>query len=370
MKRSREGHIRKHGKRWIARLRYTDASGRRREKKRICPTEEMAKDAIREFSADCRMPTADCPTYTDLDAFYRSEYVHKAKFVGGRKVSGFRQDTKTVERYLDRALDYFGTRPLDAITYADLRDYKRTIENMPLVEGRDGPRSVSDTNHHLKRIRRLFKVAVEQQWLTVNPFEKGGPLIVESFEVERTRTLSPDEETRLLAACDNGYRRHLVPLIIFAIETGCRRGEILSLRWSAVNLTGRVIKIEALNTKTLKPRLVPISERLRTTLVKLRQNQLRPNSRVFQINDFKTGWRKACELASLDDLHFHDLRHTAITRMLKYIPAPLVKKISGHTTDRTFARYVNQTEADVREIALHMDQAVPLHVPLTNRKRA
>lgn len=53
----------------------------------------------------------------------------------------------------------------------------------------------------MKRIRRLLNIAVEQGWISVNPFEKGGSLVVDSFEVERTRTLSRDEESRLLSAC-------------------------------------------------------------------------------------------------------------------------------------------------------------------------
>mgnify|MGYP000550026651 CR=1 FL=1 len=351
-----EGSIFKHadGKRWIARLRYTDTAGLRREKKRICISHARAKDEIASLRAEIANDAADRRTYRELDSFFRSQYVHAAKFVGGKKISGFRQDIKTLERYLDRALDYFGDRPLDAITYADLREYKRRIEAMP---ARGGQRSVSDTNHHLKRVRRILNIAVEQGWLTANPFERGGTLIVESFEVERTRILSVAEEQRLLKNCER-WRQHLAPILIFAIETACRRGEIRKLRWSDINLAGRTIRIQATNTKTLKPRLVPISARLRDTLATLRANQLRPNSLVFGGADFKTSFNKACRDAELTDVHFHDLRHTAITRMLeKGISPPLVMKIAGHTQQKTFLRYVNQSEQSVYEIAIKLDQA-------------
>ena len=79
---------------------------------------------------------------------------------------------------------------------------------------------------------------------------------------------------------------------------------------------------------------------------------------VFGGSDFKKGFNAAASEAGLDDVHFHDLRHTAITRMLeKGISPPLVMKISGHTQQRTFLRYVNQSESSVYEIALKLDKA-------------
>jgi len=356
MARRDEGSILKapDGKRWFARLRYTDAAGKAREKKRTCISHAAARIAIGKLRREVEDELSDKKTYAELDAFYRKEYVHAAKFVNGKKISGFRQDTKTVERYLDRALEFFGDTRLDAITYDLCRRYKLHVASLP---ARGGPRSVSDVNHHLKRVRRLFKVAIEQSWLDRDPFERGGSLIVESHEMERTRILTRDEEARLLAACDK-WRTHLVPLIITAIETAMRRGELQRPKWKDVDVTDRVIRVEALNTKTLRWRLVPITAKLKTTLAQLRQNQLRPNSLVFGGQDFKRAFNTAVREAKLVDLNFHDLRHTAITRMLEDgISPPLVMKISGHTQQKTFMRYVNQTEVSIYEIALKRDAA-------------
>lgn len=345
------------GKRWFARLRYTDRHGQAREKKRTCASHAKAKEKLKDLRREIENESSDRQTYRQLDRYFREHYVHAAKFVGGKKLSGFRQDISTVERYLDRALEFFGDRQLDAITYADLRQYKLHIESMPKGNHGTGERSISDTNHHLKRVRRLFNIAIEQGWLDKSPFDKGGSLIIESFEVERTRIISPAEESRLLAACDR-WRKHLKPVIIFAIETACRRGEIQTVRWSNVDLTGRVISIESSNTKTLKSRLVPISARLRDTLAQLRQNQLKPGSPVFGGADFKRAFNSAANDAGLADIHFHDLRHTAITRMLeKGISPPLVMKISGHTQQKTFLRYVNQSAQSVYDIAMKLDAA-------------
>ncbi len=65
--------------------------------------------------------------------------------------------------------------------------------------------------------------------------------------------------------------------------------------------------------------------------------------------DFKTAFNKACKIAGLEDLHFHDLRHTAITRMLETLDRSEVMKISGHTQERTFMRYVNPNMASIAD---------------------
>lgn len=358
MSRSFEGSVYRtpDGKRWFARLRYTDNGGRSREKKRICRTHAAARKKIAELRAESESERCERKTYRDVDQFYRDNYVHSAKFVGGRTVSGFRQSTDTVKHYMNAALDFFGDRFIDSITYADLQNFKTEIELRPTRHRRR--RSISDTNHYLKRLRRLFNVAIEQGWLVSNPFARGSALIKESFEVERTRTLSVGDEQRLLAQCVK-WRKHLRPLIVFAIETACRRSEIQKLRWSSVNLQGRYIKIESSTTKTLRPRLVPVTNRLAQTLAELWDNSTRRHSAfVFGPADFKKSFNNAVSDAGLSDLHFHDLRHTGTSRMIqKGIPIAEVMKITGHSQMRTFLRYVNQSENSVYEIAMKLDRA-------------
>lgn len=357
-----EGSVLKLNGKWYARLRYTDAAGKRREKKRTCISHAKAKSAIAELRDEIERENGSRKTYAFADQWFRDEYVHAAKFVGGKKQSGFRQDTKSVERYLDRARDFFGKRYLDEITFADLRRYKLHIEQLPARSGGSKTvwqRSVSDVNHHLKRVRRLFNVAVEQGWITVNPFARGSHLVTDSFETERTRILTAAEETRLIANCGE-WRSHLIPLIIFAVETAMRRGEIQKLRWSDIDLDARRIKVDFANTKTLRSRLVPVTDRLLATLSDLNAARTSRFARsfVFGNADFKRSFKTACRLAKLTDVHFHDLRHTAITRMLeKGISPPLVMKISGHTQMKTFMRYVNQTESSIYDIAMKLSAA-------------
>jgi len=358
MKRA-EGSVMKTDGGYFARLRYTDAAGKAREKKRKFRTHKAANTSISELRYEIERERAGRRTYRDLDTLFRKDHLHEARFAGDNKISGFRQDLRKIERYLDRALEHFGDREIEAIEYADLKEYKTKIASWPVErKSRKTQRSISSINHHLKWLRRLFNIGIEAGWLTQSPFKRGGSLITESIEVNRTRMLSWSEETALLDACDP-WRRHIRPLIIFAVETGLRRGEIQTLRWSSVDLEKRCVNVESRNSKTLRFRLVPLTARAVETLAKLRQNSAnRGSAPVFGSSDFKKAFNGACADAGLDDVHFHDLRHTAITRMLeKGISPPLVMKISGHTQQKTFMRYVNQTESSIYDIAMKLDQA-------------
>lgn len=342
--------------RWFARVQYLDRDGNRRHKRRIVLSRRLAEMEVRNLRGEIDRELSDRKTYRDLDRFFRTEYVHVARFVDGRKLSGYRQPLGVIENYLDAALHFLADRPLEEIGYSDLQTYKRQIAETLTVHGRR--RSIADINHHLKWLRRLLNVAVEQGWLAANPFKRGRPLIIESLETERTRILSLDEEKRLLAACEP-RRRHLVPVLIVAIETGLRRGELTSLTWFDVNAQGRFLTVRAANAKTLKSRLVPLSARAVDTLAQLRRNSTRRDSAaVFGRSDFKKAFLGACRDAGLTDLTFHDLRHTAITRWLeKGISPALAMKASGHSQTKTFMRYVNQSEKSIAEFARVISQA-------------
>lgn len=361
MRRLAEGSVfqEKDGKRWVARLRYTDAAGNRREKKRFCTTHKQAAAKVQELKAEIADEKRDRKTYSELDAWYRARYVHAAKFVGENKVSGYRQPTAILEVYLDRALEYFKTKGdpfVDEISYGDCEDYKLHVINLKTRHGR--PRSVADINHHLKQVRRLLNKAREKKWLTDNPFGEGDPLIITSHENERIRVLSRTEEAALLTACDR-FRQHLKPVIVFAIETALRRNELQRIEWKDVDVKERSIRVVSLNSKTLKPRMVPMSARCSEVLAQLWQNsRKRPSDEIFGPSDFKKAFNGACRDAELNDVHFHDLRHTAITRWLeKGASITDAMKASGHSQTKTFLRYVNQTQESVKEFAMKLDRA-------------
>lgn len=93
-------------------------------------------------------------------------------------------------------------------------------------------------------MRRVLNVAVANSWIVRNPFQQGEPLIKPGEESPRERIISREEELRLLAAC-RSEREHLKAILICALDTGMRRGEIFSLTWSDIDFDSGLITIRA-----------------------------------------------------------------------------------------------------------------------------
>jgi len=137
-----------------------------------------------------------------------------------------------------------------------------------------------------------------------------------------------------------------------------RRGEIFSLRWRDLDFDNRVLTIQATHTKTMKERQVAMTSRLAIELETLRAAAPEnPNGRVFGISDnVKKSFNAARQAAGLPDVRFHDLRHTAATRLVSlHIPLPEVGRVLGHTQPITTYRYVNANIETARRAAAALD---------------
>lgn len=142
-------------------------------------------------------------------------------------------------------------------------------------------------------------------------------------------------------------------------STGCRRGELLTLRWKDVRLKDRVIVLQAAATKTHTMRAVPISQRLRAILEMRRYGpdgkELGPDAFVFgtevgeRRRDTRNAWLTACEKAGITDLHMHDLRRECGSRLLES-GAGLheVREWLGHTDIGTTGRYLAVTAESLK----------------------
>src|SRR6185503_4527598 len=95
-------------------------------------------------------------------------------------------------------------------------------------------------------------------------------LISIAHEAKRQVVLTAEDEKRLLEACSTGQRRHLNAMIIAAIDTGCRQGELRRLRWSDVDFQANTLSVTSYKGKTVSRRIVPITDRLRAGLLDLR----------------------------------------------------------------------------------------------------
>lgn len=161
----------------------------------------------------------------------------------------------------------------------------------------------------------------------------------------RNRRLVADEEQRLLDAADNGRNEVMRDLIILAIETGMRRGELLSLDWAHIDLDSRVAHLPS--TKNGSSRDVPLSTRATMVLQRLRESQGAPSSgRPLPTSQSAVvqAWGHLCGRAAITGLHFHDLRHEAVSRLFERgLNVIEVGAISGHKELRMLSRYTRYT---------------------------
>lgn len=150
-----------------------------------------------------------------------------------------------------------------------------------------------------------------------------------------------------------------------AYDTGMRRGEILNLRWSQVDLTKGLVRLQGVDTKTQEGRLVPLNDRLTKLLKDAIHSPLRcASGHVFHrmgqpIKDVRGAFAKACRDAGLVDFRFHALRHTAVTDMRRAGNDHLtIMKITGHRTLEVFQRYNSFDEDDLKQAALRREQLI------------
>lgn len=329
-----------------ARVTYTDEFGKRKSVRRKAFSRTHARQLIKEMlreieeRGEASLDTSRL-TFAQLAKHYKDRYATPARYIESRKIAGLRSHTE-VKRIVEILANHFGTKKLRSITHGDILQF-RTQRLDKQVVFKNAParqRSIATVNRELTVLRRMLSIAHREGWILKHPFSGSDTIISPADENKRDRILSNEEEVLLLDACDQ-RREKLRAVIICALETGMRRGEIFSLRWRDVDLTNRRINIQAMNTKTLRARTVPITERLLAELEQLPRSDL--SSRVFGITDtVKRSWATAKRIAGIDNLKFHDLRHTYATRLVRGgLPLAEVSRILGHTSIVTTFRYAN-----------------------------
>ena len=350
----RSGYIYQEKGKWIARVTVKDKQGKRRNLKRTGKTKSEAKDLLKTLLQQIEaegIKGIDSAKllFTDLAKYYQIHYVKEPEYFNDRKISGLR-DWKRRKNMVEIFCAYFGNYKVREITYDDLLTFR--AERLKTPKSNKQQRSITTVNRELACLRRIFNIALRQDWIIKNPFNRGESLIEVSAERQRERILTFDEEQRLLSACEHPQRKHLRPLLISLLDTGARRGETLKLQWKDVDLEKRLITFQALNTKTLRTRQVAITSRLFNELQTLWENSNKNlDNLVFGIIDnVSRSFISACREAGIkqggiDGITIHSLRHSAATRLVKgQMPIQMVGKILGHTQPQTTYRYLTAND--------------------------
>jgi len=321
--------VRRRGKTWVIDYyvngkKYIRAIGR--NKREAIAAESKIRTLVREGRYSDGRPHAANVTFGELIEKYLLHFNGKRSFA-----------TESIHLAVIR--DFFGPRKIiREIGREDVESFQLARKNTPTRNGRG--RSSATVNRELAVLHRFFNKAVSWGLVASNP-ATGIKSLPESRG--RVRFLTVEEAGRLLDASP----AHLRPIVLCALETGMRRGEILNMRWSDLDLERRVLFVG--ETKTGIPRYVPISTCLKEMLERLPR---RPGcDHVFigghgkgkvwkPFHDVRTSFGNACRKAGIVEFRFHDLRHTAASHMVMAgVPIKVVGEILGHSTVSMTERY-------------------------------
>lgn len=222
-------------------------------------------------------------------------------------------------------------------------------DKLAASETKKGTRlSPSTVNRYLAALSHAFTIAVrEWGWIEANPAH----LVRRLPEPKgRVRFLSPDERDRLLAACKASTDSRLYPVVMIALLTGARAGEILGLRWEDVDLQrGRLTFHHTKNGERRGVRLpTPALDALREygKVRKIGVEFVFPSPKGERPGEPRKAWLAALKAAKIEDFRFHDLRHSAASELAMMGASPSeIAAILGHKTLSMVKRYSHIADA-------------------------
>jgi integrase len=300
-------------------LDYRDGGERKR---RVIKWAATIDDAVNELKRELAISGKNVQSFTAWAERYKATHLPHLK------------KPKSEETRLDHLKDWFKA-------VGDLRQITPTmIDDFRAARLRLG-NSRATVNRHTALLKSMLNRAVDESYLEQNPCRK----IKQYSEREREcmRILTPEEEVRLFAE----LAEHIKPIVTIALNTGLRLGEIMRLKWSDIDLSTNVLKVEY--NKSGKVRYVPISNFLMGVLSEIWSRDSGHASALFAIKNPKVGFKAACRRAEVF-IRFHDLRHTAATRFLAGgADIETVRQILGHSSLAVTQKYVHSGIEQARE---------------------
>lgn len=227
---------------------------------------------------------------------------------------------------------------INNIKLDDIEQFKRLLLNKGLKK--------VTVNRHLEVISKMFNIAICNKWAVENPIRNV------KFKLKNDnnfRCLTIEEQKRLFKAVKGTY---LEGIIIFALNTGLRKSDILPLLWEDIrSYDDKVIHLYVRKTNKYvdMPCTKMLYEFIERTQKDKRHGAIFINPLTKQPpKDIKRAWNTAKKKARIENLRFHDLRHTVATRLVNAgVPLPTVKKVMTHSDIATTMRYVHTPEAEL-----------------------
>jgi len=243
----------------------------------------------------------------------------------------------------------------------------------------------SGINRVLGSIGGLFSHAVEHEIVTANPCARLR-CKVDPEDDEHGRELTVDEEQRLRAALDardarireeaaarhddrklapvpgdyHAYVDYVKPAILFALNTGLRRSELLRARWTAVDWKARTFTVQAATSKTKRSRVIPLNVEALAVLKawrrQTRYEHVFTNELGEPLREVRD-WNRIKREAQIVDFRFMDTRHHMATRMINEGASQYhVQKLLGHKDGRMTQRYMKARPEKMAEAVALLDR--------------
>jgi len=195
----------------------------------------------------------------------------------------------------------------------------------------------STANRELSCLRIIFNKAIGWGYLDESPMKDFKFFSEKDNFLERV--LSPEEEKRLLENCAS---RAVRDFIVFGLNTGMRKSEILSLEWKNVSIEKRAILVTG--TKSGRNRKIPINDTLHSLLTRLQSTN--GSGRMFPYENVYWSFKKAARLTGIPKVRLHDLRHTFATRLIESgVDIITVRDLLGHSQSAVTERYTHPNES-------------------------
>lgn len=222
-------------------------------------------------------------------------------------------------------------------------------------------RSPATVVRYIAALSHALSIAVKEWgWIEDSPIRK----VTKPKESRgRIRFLSDTERCALLKACRKSSNPFLYPVVVLALSTGMRQGEIMNLRWEDVDLfRGRIVLH---NTKNGERRVVPLRGHAQELLQQLKENTKQDIGLLFPAKnpqkpmDLRFPWEQALQKAEIKDYRFHDNRHSCASYLLaQKATLAEIAEILGHKTLQMVKRYAHLSEAHATRVVEEMNEVI------------
>lgn len=269
--------------------------------------------------------------------------------------------------------NHIGCRLLSEITPPLIAKHRDILLTEP-VKSKTGYRAPSTARKYMCSLSLALKKGInEWEWLDSNPLDK-----VEGIKVDnaRERNLSEDEQLRLLDAAVNSNNKYIYLLVVLALATGARRGELMNLTWDNVKLDTEEPMLYLMKTKNGENRAVPITGlaldvmKEFSKIRKINSKLVFPHASGTKPMDLRWYWDKVIEDSQVDDFVFHDTRHCAGSNLAMNGASLLdIADILGHKTMQMVKRYSHLTKKHTSKVLTNMNnKQFAKHIEKMNSK--